>query len=103
MWLGFELVHGFKAGIGGGRVLATEAVPRRVVGDERGLVELHRDAEEEREVVLDQGVLVLAQSLVLALAVVLRNQGLRAVRRSRGSACFDFHHCSWKAALIIGS
>ncbi len=39
-------------------MLAAEAVPRRVVGDERRLVELDRDPEEEREVVLDQRVLV---------------------------------------------
>ena len=58
MWLGADVGPRVQRRVGRRRMLAAEAVPRRVVGDERRLVELHREAEEEREVVLDQRVLV---------------------------------------------
>ena len=39
-------------------VVTTKAIPRRIIGDERCLVELDGNPEEEREVVLDQRELV---------------------------------------------
>ena len=53
MWFGLVFVQGFSAGSVAVGVLAAEAVPRRVVGDQRRLVQLDREAEEEGEVVLD--------------------------------------------------
>ena len=56
---------GVQGRVGRRGVLTAKAVPGRVVGDERCLVELDRNPEEEREVVLDQRELVFGKVIVL--------------------------------------
>ncbi len=56
---------GVQGRVGRRGVLTAKAVPRRVVGDERCLVELDGNPEEEREVVLDQRELIFGKVIVL--------------------------------------
>src|SRR5215208_2048611 len=54
-------------------ILATEAVPRRIVGNQRRFVELDGDPEKEGKIVLDERVLIGAAIADLAFAIVLRH------------------------------
>src|SRR5580765_8367367 len=50
-------------------VLTTKAVPRRIIGDERCLVELDGNSKEEREVVLDQRELIFGKVIVIVVLI----------------------------------
>src|SRR5262249_212916 len=59
------------------RMLTTKAIPRRIIGDERCLVELNGNSKEEREVVLDQRELIVGKVIIV---IVLIYQSLGSVR-----------------------
>src|SRR6478735_4493653 len=67
---------GVQGRVGRRWVVTTKAIPRRIIGDERCLVELDGNPEEEREVVLDQSELVFGKVIVV---IVLIYQGLGSV------------------------
>src|ERR1044072_3555902 len=67
---------GGQGRVGRRGVVTTKAIPRRIIGDERCLVELDGNPEEEREVVLDQRELIFGKIIVV---VVLIYQSLGSV------------------------
>src|SRR5262245_15955630 len=56
---------GIQSGVGGRGMRSAEAIPRRVVRDKRRLVQLDRKPEEQREVVLNERVIVRAKIVVV--------------------------------------
>ena len=70
-----------QIGIGRGRILASKPVPRCVVRYQRRFVDLHRQPEEQREVVLNQRVLV-------GCRIIVRpgHDRLRSIKRHRDQA-----------------
>src|ERR1044072_6356036 len=67
---------GVQGRVGRRGVVTTQAIPRRIIGNERCLVELDGNPEEEREVVLDQRELLFGKVVVV---VVLIYQSLGSV------------------------
>src|SRR3954469_22731789 len=67
---------GVQGRVGGRGVITAKAIPRRIIGDERCLVELDGNPEEEREIVLDQRELIFGKVIVVA---VLIHQSLASV------------------------
>src|SRR5262245_20801383 len=68
---------GVQGRVGRRGVVTTKAIPRSIIGDERCLVELDGNSEEEREVVLDQCELIFGKVIV---AAVLIYQGFGSIR-----------------------
>src|SRR3954469_18097470 len=60
---------GVQGRVGHRWVVTTKAIPRRIIGDERCLVELDGNSKEEREVVLDQRELIFGKVVVVVVLI----------------------------------